>query len=229
MKHFRAKIKATLIHTTLSLIAFSVVLYFMLTQWFPPPLFAAEGGWQALKIVLFVDIVLGPCLTFFVYSPDKSKLAITGDLTFVAIVQTVALIYGIQTAHDNRVIAISYLEHKETAFPVRGEQLELQELSDDDIHAFDRSQYPSLVYTLRPADGKFDEITKSAQMVLRGIQEFAQIKLMSSFIDHINELPKESDGNIHVEYEGSFTSGTLVISPEGRILDLINIKTPPQS
>ena len=222
MKHFRAKTKATLIHTTLSLIAFSVVLYFMLTQWFPPPLFAAEGGWQALKIVLFVDIVLGPCLTFFVYSPDKSKLAIIGDLSFVAVIQTIALVYGVHTAHSNRVIAISYLEHKETAFPVRGEQLELQELSDDDIHTFDKSQYPSLVYTSRPEEGQFDEITKSAKQVLDGVQEYAQINLMSSFSKHLQQLPKQQDGNIHVNYQGSYTSGKLVISPEGRIINLLS-------
>ena len=220
MKHINAKIQATFIHTLLCLLAFSIVLYLMLTQWFPIPFFAAEGGWQALRIVLFVDIVLGPCLTFLVFSPEKSRLAIFGDLSFIALVQIAALTYGIQTAYSNRVIAISYLEHKQTAFPLRGDQIELQELSDSDIQKFDPTQYPALVYSQRPHDGQFDKITDSAKKVAWGIQEFAQIELMSPFNQKLNALTLDNEV-YQINYEGSFADGTLLISSEGKIIDLI--------
>ena len=220
MKNIRSKVKATAIHTAISLIAFSIVLYFMLTEWFPLPFFEAEGGWQALRIVLFVDIILSPCLTFLIFSPEKSKKEITIDLSVIAIIQLTALAYGTQTAYSNRVVGISYLEHKQTAYPIRGDQLALQDLTDEQIYAFDTQNKPALVYTKRPKDGEFDAVTDSARKVYWGVQEYAQPELMSSFKDNLSKF-KLNNNMYKIPYQGSFSQGSILITKEGKIFDFV--------
>ena len=48
------------IHLTLSLLVFSLLVIIMLLCWLPGELFFLDGGWQGLKLVAMVDVVLGP-------------------------------------------------------------------------------------------------------------------------------------------------------------------------
>lgn len=243
MKHINAKFKATLIHTLLSLIAFSIVLYYMLTQWFPNPFFAAEGGWQALKIVLFVDIVLGPFLTFLVFSPLKSKKAICFDLTCIAIVQVIAFSWGVKQAYNAQVIGISYLVHNKTFYPIKLIDAKKQDLNPDVFFDLDKQNTPSVLYSTRPPEGDYDANTESIIATYHGIQEHTQLKLLSSFqqapidIDNlaINGTPQEkeaikiwnqktTDKFIFARYKGSFSIGILVFNENLKPVDFIELK-----
>ena len=74
------RIKAFLIHLGISLVILFVLLYLLVFVWYPPPLFAADGGMQGLKIILGVDLVLGPLLTLMVYNPAKGWKRLKFDL-----------------------------------------------------------------------------------------------------------------------------------------------------
>ncbi len=70
---FIVKVKASSIHLALSFLIFVVILYFILFEWYPEPFFTAQGGWLGIKIMAFVDLVLGPALTFIVFNHLKKK------------------------------------------------------------------------------------------------------------------------------------------------------------
>ena len=100
--------QAFCLHLTLSLLAFSTLVYAMLAWWFPGDLFALDGGWQGLKLVAMVDLVLGPALTLLLYRPGKPGLAL--DMALIATVQVAALGYGFVATHQQRTVAVVFAD-----------------------------------------------------------------------------------------------------------------------
>lgn len=96
------------IHLTLSLLVFSALVLVMFLYWFPGELFFLDGGWQGLKLVAMIDLVLGPALTLVLYKPGKPKLLT--DMSLIAMVQISALAYGFHTTHQQRTVAIVFAE-----------------------------------------------------------------------------------------------------------------------
>src|ERR1043165_8080609 len=104
----RAKLRASAIHLALSAIAFAVVLYFILFRWYPEPWFPIDGGWQGVRIMVFVDLVLGPALMFIIYDAAKTRRALAFDLTAIGITQLCAFVWGVYAVHGQRPVAVSY-------------------------------------------------------------------------------------------------------------------------
>lgn len=100
---------AFLIHLFLSLLAFSTLVAVMLLYWFPGELFFVDGGWEGLKLVAMVDLVLGPALTLILYKPGKPRLVM--DLSIIAGIQLAALVYGFYTTYSQRTVAVVYAEN----------------------------------------------------------------------------------------------------------------------
>lgn len=104
----REKLVATTLHLLLSC-AFVGALLLLITQvWYPGFLFETDGGWQGLRIVILVDLVLGPLLTFVVFR--RGKKGLTLDLTLIALMQLTALLGGGWIVHDERPIALVFHE-----------------------------------------------------------------------------------------------------------------------
>lgn len=106
------KSQAFALHLTLSLLIFSSLIYVMALYWFPGELFFLDGGWQGLKLVAMVDLVLGPLLTLALYKPGKKGLAF--DMSMIAAFQIAALAYGFYTTHHVRTVGIVYADGKFT-------------------------------------------------------------------------------------------------------------------
>ena len=69
-----SRIKAFLIHLGISAVIFFILLYLIIFHWYPGFLFTADGGWQGVRIIAAVDLVLGPLLTLVVYKAGKPSL-----------------------------------------------------------------------------------------------------------------------------------------------------------
>ena len=101
--------QAFTIHFVLSLLIFATLVALMVMWWFPGELFLLDGGWQGLKLVAVVDLVLGPALTLILWSPKKPSLGF--DMCFVAAFQIAALTYGFITTYDQRTVAMVMAEN----------------------------------------------------------------------------------------------------------------------
>ena len=82
-KHWRVKLFAFFIHLIFSAMIIGIFMLVVTQLWFPDILFALENTWQGLKILIPVDAILGPVLTFVLFVPGKKGLKI--DLTLIAI------------------------------------------------------------------------------------------------------------------------------------------------
>ncbi len=106
----RTKLKATGIHLGLSSIVFVILAYLIVYEWYPGPYFAVDGGWQGIRLVAAVDLVLGPLITFLIFDLRKSRREIVFDLITIATIQVGALIYGIYTTYNQRPLAIVLMD-----------------------------------------------------------------------------------------------------------------------
>ena len=67
--------KAAAIHLGLSVLIAATVVTVMLLVWYPPPYFDTMGGTGLLKILVGVDVTLGPLLTLIIFDPRKKSLS----------------------------------------------------------------------------------------------------------------------------------------------------------
>jgi hypothetical protein len=87
------------IHLLISVLILLVLLAVVFFVWYPHQLIYA-GGIDGLKILMGVDLVLGPLLTFIVFVPNKKGLKL--DLTLIGVVQFVCLALGMWMIYSQR-------------------------------------------------------------------------------------------------------------------------------
>ncbi len=95
--------KAFFSHLGLSLVIFLIILYFIVFKWYPQPFFSTDGGWQGVRLIAAVDIVLGPLLTLIIFNPKKPELKM--DVSIIAAIQFAALLSGLYVVHNERPVA----------------------------------------------------------------------------------------------------------------------------
>jgi hypothetical protein len=94
------KIKAALIHLTLSVLVVGLLFLTILYIWYPKPFFEISGVIEPLKLLIMVDVIIGPLLTFVVYKQGKKSLKL--DLSIIVLLQIAALFYGVYTIYKGR-------------------------------------------------------------------------------------------------------------------------------
>ena len=92
--------RAFLSHLALSAVVVGAVCALIFFVWYPHPYFQAVGAWNVLRILVGVDLVLGPVLTLILFKPGKRGLKF--DLAFIACVQLAALAYGVNVIYGER-------------------------------------------------------------------------------------------------------------------------------
>ena len=106
----RTKLKATAIHISMSIAVFVYLAYQIYYNWYPQPYFETDGGWQGIRLVAAVDLVLGPFITFLIFDLSKPRREIVLDLLIILVIQFGALAYGIYVTYTQRPIAIVLID-----------------------------------------------------------------------------------------------------------------------
>jgi hypothetical protein len=100
----RGRAFATHLVTSATVVGTVCALIFFV--WYPHPYFAATGAWGVLRILIGVDLVLGPLLTLIVFKPGKRGLEF--DLAVIAVAQLAALVYGTSAIYQERPYAVVF-------------------------------------------------------------------------------------------------------------------------
>lgn len=100
------RIGAFLIHLGISLLIFAVLAPLIVYVWYPDFFFASDGGWQGIRIIVLVDLVLGPLLTLVVFNRSKPRRELTRDLSIIATFQAVCLAAGVYVVYVERPLAL---------------------------------------------------------------------------------------------------------------------------
>ncbi len=132
---FKNKLKAFFIHFLLSAVAVSLIFLAVVLVWFPSPFLGLTNFKDVATIIIAVDLVLGPLLTFVVFNPKKKSLK--KDLTVIVSIQIFALSYGIYTLFLTHPVYIAFHDNAfnmiiaKQAMPEKAkyEQLKVSKLS----------------------------------------------------------------------------------------------------
>lgn len=107
-RRFFIALKAFGVHMMVSLAVASLAAGLVFFVWYPHPYERIQGGLELFLLVVGVDVVCGPLLTFVVFSSEKVRRILILDLGLVFLVQLGALTYGLYTVWLARPIYMVY-------------------------------------------------------------------------------------------------------------------------
>jgi hypothetical protein len=105
---FKSAAKATLMHFCASVLVALLVAALVFAAWYPYPYRELAGGRELFFLVIGVDLICGPLLTLVLYTPVKPWRELVTDLSLVAILQLIALIYGVWSVWLSRPLYLVY-------------------------------------------------------------------------------------------------------------------------
>jgi hypothetical protein len=102
--------KAFLIHLAISALIATAVVVLVVAVWYPGPYFAAMGGEILLRLLIGVDVVIGPLVTLIIFDPAKPRLKY--DLAIIAALQLAALAYGSYVMFEARPVYTVFVKDR---------------------------------------------------------------------------------------------------------------------
>jgi len=103
---FIHKLKASLIHLGLSIFLVGLVIGSLLFFFFPQLFIGVSDFKEIAMIIISVDLILGPLLTFVVFQPKKKTLVF--DLSVIAAIQLSALTYGAYALYEVHPVYVTF-------------------------------------------------------------------------------------------------------------------------
>lgn len=143
------RLRAFSLHLVVSIMIFLIFLGIMFLAWYPPPYFEINGGWIVLRILVAVDIVVGPLLTLILFKPGKRGLKF--DMTCIVLMQLVALFYGGMIIYQQRPEFVVFGIDRFTT--VSAVEVEFDKLNYPELRRI-AGVGPILAQALPPADPK---------------------------------------------------------------------------
>jgi len=92
---WRNRLRAATVHLGISIAVAGLVALAIFSLWYPYPYRDSSGGRELFFIVVAVDVVLGPLITFAIFDTVKPRAVLARDLTAVGLMQLAALAYGL--------------------------------------------------------------------------------------------------------------------------------------
>ncbi len=223
--------KAFGIHLAISLMVFFSLLGIIIALWYPGILFNVDGGWAGLKLVMGVDVILGPLLTLIVFKAGKPGLKF--DLGCIAALQVACMAAGVWVVYQARPIAVVFAY--DTFYSLAAREFEAYGRDFRDIASFPGS-WPKMLYTELPESDfgaevanlrsqfigdplfiqteKFSPIPERGRAIFRreaGVRDDAR-KLLG-------ELPGSGNPDcVLSRFASAHTSGFVCFDPENRKL-----------
>lgn len=104
----RVAAKASAIHLLAGLVVAGLVTALVFWLWFPGAYLHISGGIGILMLLVGVDAVCGPLLTFVIYDQRKNRHELFCDLSLVLVIQVAALIYGLTALFAARPVHLVF-------------------------------------------------------------------------------------------------------------------------
>lgn len=241
-----ARFKMAGLHLLGSAIVVGLFLSIVYLIWYPYPYYVFHSTISATKLVVIVDLILGPLLTFVVFNTAKPLKELKRDLAIIIGVQIAALLWGAYITHSVRPLYAVYFD---------GEVHSITGVSFDDS-GFDKSlkipgffESPRLVYIepvnkdehrdsiLRQLEGEelgFVLQTKRYRNIDKFKQDMSQRSLhqsqLTSNVEHRDLLQnflksidyQFDDLLFYPVYAGPYKAVVVVDKKEMRVIDMLD-------
>jgi hypothetical protein len=104
------RLKAFSLHLLSSATALTLILGSLYFGWYRWPGWHLANVTTVVLVMVCVDVVLGPTLTFVVASKNKTRRVLTRDIGIIVVVQLCALIYGSVSLWNGRPLYYAFSE-----------------------------------------------------------------------------------------------------------------------
>ncbi len=105
---WKDRLAASGIHFAISLVVALLAALLVFGLWYPYPYREISGGRELFFIVVTVDVILGPLITLAVFNRTKPWSVLRRDLVVVALLQLLALGYGLWTVMVARPVHLVF-------------------------------------------------------------------------------------------------------------------------
>jgi hypothetical protein len=158
----RHRLRAGLIHLSLSAAIAAAVFLPIYFFWYPDVLYESAGGRDLFLLIVCVDVTLGPLITTIIYVPGKWGLKF--DLVVIGTLQAIALGYGVYVLFEARPVNIVFV--KDRFELVRANEYPPGLLERGAARGYDRLSFtgPRIVGAKLPTDPK-----AQMEMMMSGI------------------------------------------------------------
>lgn len=159
------RLRAALIHLCLSAAVAALAALLVFGLWYPTPFREISGGRELFLIVIAVDVVLGPVITFAIFDRRKPRRELQRDLAVVALLQLAGLAYGMHTVFVVRPVVMA-LEGSRLRV-IRALDLDQPELAKAPIELQHMPLWGIQLVATRPP--RLDEKQQATEMGLAGV------------------------------------------------------------
>lgn len=199
------KHRVFLIHIAISATLMLILLSIMVLWWYPNGLFSIAGGWAGLKILLPIDMVLGPALTFLFYKPGKKSAVF--DLSAIACVQIAALSFGVFAVYSQHPHALVLAEGTLETLTLSDYENAVRSIEEDELQAhapkdLDSNSPPIVVakpFTRENYGQYFESILNDGLELAHRADRYQDLEaghdtFQSAFMDHQKLVDALGDG-----------------------------------
>ncbi|MGC1521363.1 MAG: hypothetical protein WA803_07470 [Steroidobacteraceae bacterium] len=106
----RFRFKAFGLHLLASSVALSTILGSLYLGWYRWPAWVLTDVIHVVLVMVGVDVVLGPTLTFIIARSSKPRRELARDIAVIVVVQLCALVYGTASLWSGRPLYYTYSE-----------------------------------------------------------------------------------------------------------------------
>ena len=85
----RRRLTLALAHLGVSALVITTFVLWVIFVWYPSPLAQLQGVTAILLVLVFVDVCLGPLLTFVIASPHKARRELIRDIAIIGLCRSV--------------------------------------------------------------------------------------------------------------------------------------------
>jgi len=164
-----SKFKAFAIHLCGSVTVITLYLLLVFLVWYPYPYFNIEKVWEVIRVVIGVDVFIGPLLTLVVYRAGKPSLKF--DLTAIIVVQLAALLWGVSVTYSQRPVYTALVSDNAVFRVVSASEVDTNAVTEPVLKTSPWSG-PRLVYVDLPYDE--EEYVRLGKENLENGRSFAQ-------------------------------------------------------
>lgn len=144
----KQKLKASAIHLAVSTLIIGLFYLFVLNVWYPAPYFQVSGLLNIMLMLVIIDLIIGPLLTFIVFKPKKPSLKF--DLSVIAAIQMTALVYGAITVYEGHPVYVAYAVDRFTLVSANEVDPQRAKYNEFKVSTFGQ---PTVVYAKLPEKG----------------------------------------------------------------------------
>lgn len=182
---WKFRFKAFAIHFSVSLLIALLSALLIFQIWYPWPYRLVAGGQSLFMLLVAVDAILGPGLTFIVFNKAKTRTHLTRDLLVIIMLQIAGLSYGLYSVFLARPIALVYEVDRFCVISQVDIKMDELPLAPTDFHLISFSG--PKIFGVRPSRDK-DEMLRSIEMAYQGYDASSRPSYWQPYEKSIQQL-----------------------------------------